>query len=137
MSIFHYAFKVKDIESTVAFYNKVLGCRLGDSTETWIDFDFFGHQLSAHISKDIPALDYCGKVDGVSVPIPHFGCIISEADFVRIQASLQKADIHFVIRPQTRYPGKKGEQLTMFVLDFSGNPIEFKAFKNPEEIFDR
>jgi len=75
MSIFHYAFKVKDLETTRKFYIEILGCEEGRSTETWIDFDFFGNQLSAHLSENLPEADYCGKVDGIMVPIPHFGCL--------------------------------------------------------------
>lgn len=132
---FHYAFKVKDIPSTKKFYVDILGCKEGRSSESWYDFDFFGHQLSAHISDDIPELDYCGKVDGVNVPIPHFGCLIDMDEFERVQAQLENANIHFVVKPQTRYSGQIGEQKTMFVLDFSGNPIEFKVYRNTEEVF--
>ncbi len=135
MTPFHYAFKIKDIPSTRKFYVEVLGCQEGRSTETWIDFDFFGHQLSAHISQSIPELDYCGKVDGISVPIPHFGCVLSTETFLQVQQRLEAASIEFVIKPYRRYEGKTGEQLTMFVLDYSGNPIEFKAFKDPEDLF--
>lgn len=135
MSAFHYAFKVKDIASTRKFYVDMLGCTEGRSTETWIDFDFFGHQLSAHISTNIPELDYCGKVDGVSVPIPHFGCILAYEQFHDIQERLSKHAVDFIVKPQTRYEGQKGEQLTMFILDLSGNPIEFKAFRNMDEVF--
>jgi extradiol dioxygenase family protein len=135
MSAFHYAFKVKDIASTRQFYIGILGCAEGRSTETWIDFDFFGHQLSAHISNNFPELDFCGKVDGISVPIPHFGCLLAREDFLRIQKKLEAAQIEFVVKPQTRYQGKVGEQLTMFVFDFSGNPIEFKSFANDAEVF--
>lgn len=135
MSAFHYAFKVKDIASTRKFYVDIMGCAEGRSTETWIDFDFFGNQLSAHISKNIPEPDYCGTVDGVSVPIPHFGCILEYEQFHEIQERLLKHDLHFIVKPQTRYEGQKGEQLTMFILDLSGNPIEFKAFRNKDEVF--
>lgn len=135
MSAFHYAFKVKDIESTRNFYVDILGCKEGRSTEHWIDFDFFGHQLSAHISTNIPPLDYCGKVDGVNVPIPHFGCILSMEQFKTVQQKLENNKIDFIVAPQLRYEGKPGEQSTMFILDFSNNPIEFKAFKNPNDIF--
>ena len=86
---FHYAFKVTDIESTRRFYVEILGCNEGRSTEHWIDFNFFGHQLSAHISNDIPPLDYCGKVDGIEVPIPHFGCILSIEQFKIVQQKLK------------------------------------------------
>lgn len=135
MRRFHYAFKVKDIGSTRRFYVDLLGCEEGRSTDTWIDFNFFGNQLSAHVSKDFPELDYCGRVDGASVPIPHFGCLLEPDEFRRIQQKLEEEQINFVLKPQTRYEGKAGEQLTMFVLDFSGNPIEFKAFSNDAEIF--
>ena len=135
MSPFHYAFKVKDIASTRSFYVDLLGCEEGRSSETWIDFNFFGHQLSAHISGDIPANDYCGKVDGVSVPIPHFGCLIAKKEFAKIQKNLEEAKIEFIVKPQLRYAGQVGEQLTMFVLDYSGNPIEFKSYSDELEIF--
>ena len=135
MHPFHYAFKIKDIPSTRKFYVEILGCEEGRSTETWIDFNFFGHQLSAHISSNIPDLDYCGQVDGVSVPIPHFGCLLSVEQFEDVQKRLEEAKIEFVVKPQKRYAGKVGEQWTMFVFDYSGNPLEFKAFSNNDEIF--
>jgi hypothetical protein len=135
MTPFHYAFKVKDIASTRAFYIDLLGCPEGRSTETWIDFDFFGHQLSAHISDAIPAHDYCGHVDGIKVPIPHFGCILTVAQFETVRQQLEQAGIVFIVKPYARYAGLTGEQLTMFCTDYSGNPIEFKAFKHPEEVF--
>lgn len=135
MRPFHYAFKVTDIESTRNFYVDILECQEGRSTENWIDFDFFGNQLSAHISKNIPELDYCGLVDGIQVPIPHFGCVLIPEQFKRIEEKLVKNNVTFLIKPQTRYPNQRGEQRTMFVLDFSNNPIEFKAFKNEEELF--
>jgi uncharacterized protein len=134
---FHYAFKVKDIQSTRDFYINILGCAEGRSTDRWIDFDFFGNQLSAHINSNMPPPDYCGLVDGVSVPIPHFGCVLAMADFNRIQLQFENNNISFVVKPQNRYTNLKGEQKTMFVLDFSGNPIEFKAFKNEAEIFEK
>ena len=135
MSLFHYAFKVKDLESTRKFYIEILGCKEGRSTESWLDFDFFDNQLSAHVSHDFPELDYCGKVDGISVPIPHFGCLLDKDKFEEVQKKLESAKIEFVIKPQKRYEGKVGEQLTMFVFDYSGNPLEFKAFSNPQEVF--
>src|SRR5690606_33530405 len=123
MRPFHYAFKVKDIDSTRRFYIDLLGCEEGRSSATWIDFNFFGNQLSAHISDQFPELDYCGQVDGVNVPIPHFGCLLEIDEFKRIQHNLEQAGIKFVVKPQTRYEGQVGEQLTMFVFDLSGNPI--------------
>lgn len=135
MRPFHFAFKVKDIETTRKFYVEILGCPEGRYTETWIDFDFFGNQLSAHISHLLPGPDYCGKVDGISVPVPHFGCVLDMEQFKTVQQNFERHHIEFIVKPQTRYENKKGEQLTMFVLDFSGNPLEFKAFKNEDEIF--
>lgn len=135
MSTFHYAFKVKDIKSTQKFYIEILGCEQGRSTETWIDFNFFGNQLSAHISDDFPKLDYCGKVDGINVPTPHFGCLLKVEEFRGVQQKFEQENVEFLIKPYTRYEGKTGEQLTMFVFDFSGNPIEFKAFSNNDEVF--
>ena len=132
---FHLAFKVKDIESTITFYHKILGCKLGRQTEHWIDFDFFGHQLSAHISENIPDLDYCGNVESLKVPIPHFGCILETTNFNTIKQRFQEHEIDFIVAPQTRYKNKRGEQQTMFVLDFSNNPLEFKSFSCNDAIF--
>lgn len=135
MNPFHLAFKVKDIASTRAFYIDILACKEGRSTDTWIDFNFFGHQLSAHISDNTPALDYCGQVDGIKVPIPHFGCLLKQSEFNATQQKLIDAGIKFLIKPQKRYQGQVGEQLTMFVFDYSGNPIEFKSFSVENEVF--
>ena len=88
------------------------------------------------MSENIPAPDYCGTVDGVKVPIPHFGVVLNNAQFEEIQKSFETHEIEFVVKPHTRYENKTGEQRTMFVLDHSGNPLEFKAFKNEEEIFE-
>jgi extradiol dioxygenase family protein len=136
MRAFHYAFKVKDIQSTKVFYIDILGCNQGRFTESWIDFDFFGNQLSAHISNNIPKPDYCGTVDGVKVPIPHYGCILTLNQFEDVRLKLEKSNCKFIVKPQIRYKGLKGEQQTMFTEDFSGNPIEFKAFQNEDEIFN-
>ena len=114
---------------------EILGCEEGRSTDSWIDFNFFGNQLSAHVSNDIPELDFCGKVDGIHVPIPHFGCLLDKETFENIQKKLELAQIDFVVKPQIRYEGKVGEQRTMFVFDFSGNPLEFKSFSNEEDVF--
>ncbi len=132
---FHLAFKVKDIKNTIKFYHTILGCTLGRQTKDWVDFDFFGHQLSAHVSDEIPELDYCGKVEGLKVPVPHFGCIVGHATFNDLKERLEKHQIDFIIKPQKRYKGKKGEQQTMFILDFSNNPLEFKNFDSDEDIF--
>ena len=135
MKIFHLAFKVKDLETTRAFYIDLLGCKEGRSTDSWVDFDFFGHQLSAHVSDDFPDLDYCGSVDGVKVPIPHFGCLLYLGEFNELQRKLEESLVRFVVKPQVRYAGQLGEQRTMFVFDYSGNPIEFKAFMDEGDVF--
>jgi len=137
MNRFHYAFKVKDIASTRKFYIDLLGCAEGRSTERWIDFDFWGHQLSAHVSKYIEPLDFCGLVDGTSVPIPHFGCIINKSAFKKIQERLELHPIEFMIKPKVRFEGQPGEQLTMFFCDFSGNPIELKSYLHPDQVFGK
>ncbi|WP_260680329.1 VOC family protein [Thalassotalea sp. PS06] len=131
---FHYAFKVKDLAGTRAFYIDILGCKEGRSTDTWVDFDFYGHQLSAHLGKVEP-LDFIGKVDGIDVPIPHFGCLLTYEQFNTLAKRLENANVEFLVKPQTRYEGKSGQQQTMFVLDFSGNPLEFKSFNDDSEIF--
>lgn len=134
-NIFHYAFKVKDLASTRDFYIEILGCTEGRSTATWIDFDLYGNQLSAHVGVVEQKLDYCGNVDGVSVPIPHFGCLLTSAQFAELSERLEKENIKFIIEPQVRYEGKSGQQKTMFVLDYSGNPLEFKSFEDNSELF--
>lgn len=100
MNPFHYAFKVKDLPSTRRFYVEILGCREGRSTETWIDFDFFGNQLSAHISDNFPDLDFCGKVEGIDVPVPHFGCLLKQDEFERIRRKLKSEEVEFIVKPQ-------------------------------------
>jgi len=134
-NIFHYAFKVKDLDSTRDFYVKILGCTEGRSTDSWVDFDLYGNQLSAHIGVMEKELDYCGSVDGVSVPIPHFGCLLTSTQFAELAARLEKERIKFIVTPQVRYEGKRGQQQTMFVLDYSGNPLEFKSLEDSSELF--
>lgn len=134
---FHYAFKVKDLDSTRKFYKDILGCREGRSTESWVDFDFFGNQISAHVGQVSSEMDYCGDVEGISVPIPHFGCLLTENQFRVIQQKLETANIKFIVKPQTRYEGKKAQQYTMFVIDFSGNPLEFKSFQDESQVYDK
>ena len=133
---FHFAFKVKDIMTTRQFYMDVMGCQEGRSTDTWVDFDLYGNQLSAHIGP-MGALDYCGLVDGIKVPIPHYGCVLSAAEFAELQGRFEAADIEFLVKPQERYVGQTGQQKTMFVLDYSGNPLEFKSMANDEELFSQ
>jgi extradiol dioxygenase family protein len=134
MRPFHYSFHVTDLASTRRFYGELLGCNEGRSTETWVDFDFFGSQISAHLGEPAKTSD-TGRVDGVAVPLPHFGAILGWDEFRAAAERLREAGINFIITPYIRYPGQPGEQATMFLRDFSGNALEFKAFKNPEHVF--
>ncbi|MCB0662718.1 MAG: VOC family protein [Saprospiraceae bacterium] len=135
-SAFHYAFQVTDIEETRHFYCNVLGCEEGRSTDTWIDFNFFGNQLSAHLGQQ-KDLDWIGKVDDKIVPIPHFGAVLDKHDFQSLASKLQANQIQFVIEPYLRFEGQAGAQWTMFIVDPSGNPLEFKAFENEENLFEK
>jgi extradiol dioxygenase family protein len=132
---FHLAFHVTDLASTRRFYCDTLGCREGRSTEHWVDFDFFGHQLSAHVVADPTPPRWTGQVDGAAVPMPHFGAIIGWDDFHALAQRVEAAGIAFIVTPRIRYQGKPGEQATMFFQDPSGNAIEMKAFRHPDEVF--
>ena len=133
---FHYAFAISGIERAREFYVRRLGCTEGRSTDHWIDFELFGHQLSAHLGK--PAGASCeGTVDGHAVPIPHFGAILEIEQFWKFAGQLRAAGISFVMEPALRFVGKPGEQATMFFLDPDGNALEFKAFVRPDEVFAR
>lgn len=132
--LFHYAFAISDIARAREFYVTRLGCREGRSTEHWIDFELFGHQLSAHLGKP-PGASCEGLVDGHAVPIPHFGAILSIAQFWAFAEQLRAAGIRFLMEPGLRFVGKPGEQATMFFLDPDGNALEFKAFVRPQEVF--
>ena len=135
MAAFHYAFLVRDLAATRGFYVELLGCREGRSAPTWVDFDFFGHQLSAHLGD--PSLNPAnrGLVDGKAVPMPHFGAVLDWQDFDALARRLESAGIAFVLKPQVRYAGLAGEQATMFLLDPAGNALEFKAFRDPAQVF--
>jgi extradiol dioxygenase family protein len=132
---FHFSFLIKSIESARDFYGGILGCREGRSTDTWVDFDFYGNQLSMHVSKEIPESKPCGIVDTIVVPIPHFGCILPWNEFHSLAERLESNNIEFIIKPTIRFAGEPVEQATMFFKDTSGNSLEFKAFKHPEHIF--
>jgi len=136
MSSFHYAFAISDIPRARDFYVGQLGCSEGRSTEHWIDFELFGHQLSAHLGR--PGGSCCeGLVDGHAVPIPHFGVILEIDEFWSFAARLRAAGIGFLMEPGLRFIGKPGEQATMFFLDPDGNALEFKAFVRAGEVFAR
>ncbi len=135
MSVFHYAFFVRDLASTRRFYGETLGCREGRSTDTWVDFDFFGNQISAHNTGAVTATQNTGQVEGILVPMPHFGAILGWDEFTAIAERIRGAGMPFILEPCIRYAGQPGEQATMFLLDPSGNALEFKSFKHPEHVF--
>jgi uncharacterized protein len=134
MAPFHHAFLVRDLGSTRRFYGELLGCREGRSTDTWVDFDFWGNQISAHLGTPPPPGGH-GHVDGIAVPMPHTGALLPWAEFETVAARLRAAEIPFVIAPMIRYAGKPEEQATMFFLDPSGNALELKAFRDPQHVF--
>ncbi|MGC6537679.1 MAG: VOC family protein [Candidatus Puniceispirillaceae bacterium] len=132
---FHLAFAVTDLAKTESFFTELLGCDTGRRAERWIDFDFFGHQITAHlVDSDLPNAE-TNPVDGEKVPSRHFGAILQWDDWQTLSQRLQKADIDFLIEPQIRFAGEVGEQATMFFRDPSGNAMEFKAFKDEAMIF--
>lgn len=132
---FHLAFPVNDLATTRQFYETVLGCRVGRTSATWIDFDFFGHQLTAHLSPSDTAAHSANTVDQKAVPVRHWGVILTMEDWETLRDRLQTYPITFVIEPYLRFAGEVGEQATMFFLDPSGNALEFKAFKHDASIF--
>jgi extradiol dioxygenase family protein len=133
---FHLAFPVRDIAATKRFYVERLGCRVGREDARWIDFDFHGHQLSAHVT-DSAEVGATNLVDGEDVPVRHFGVILTMPEWQALAARLRAAGVEFLIEPQLRFAGKAGEQATMFLLDPSGNALEFKAFADDAAIFAR
>ncbi len=134
MRPFHLAFPVKDLVSTKSFYIDVLNCQVGRSSEHWIDFDMFGHQVVAHLvdQADHPSTN---SVDGDDVPASHFGVILTMDQWHLLKDRLISHNIDFIIEPKIRFKGEAGEQATMFFLDPSGNALEFKAFKDDSSIF--
>jgi uncharacterized protein len=135
-SIFHFAFNVTDLDEARRFYGGVLGCAEGRSAPTWVDFDFFGHQLSLHLGEPF-ATRRTGRVGDQLVPMPHFGLVLALPDWERMAERLRAAGTAFVLEPQLRYPGEPGEQWTMFFCDPSGNPIEVKGFRSLEGLYAR
>ena len=134
---FHLAFPVKDLDATRAFYTGLLGCREGRSAPDWVDFDFFGHQISAHLLPAACRASDAHDVDGDDVPVRHFGLVLEWSEWHALSRRLEERSARFLIRPHVRFRGKIGEQATLFVVDPSGNAIEFKAFQDPERIFAR
>ena len=131
---FHLAFPVSDLQTVRKFYVEVLGCKTGREDNRWIDFDFYGHQISAHLTEAMPVAT-TNLVDGKAVPVSHFGMILQWNDWHQLRDRLIAASITFLIKPHIRFAGQAGEQATMFLTDPSGNGLEFKSFRNPDSIF--
>jgi len=132
---FHLAFPVDNLDQARAFYGTLLGCPEGRSAPDWVDFDFFGHQIVAHLSPGEAGHRNTSEVDGEDVPVRHFGVVLTMEQWSALAAKLRAANITFIIEPQIRFAGKPGEQATMFFLDPCGNALEFKAFKDIGQLF--
>jgi uncharacterized protein len=133
--LFHLAFPVTSLEKARAFYGGLLGCAEGHSAEDWVDFNFYGHQIVAHLAPAEAGHRNTSAVDGDPVPVPHFGAILPLDEWQRLAQKLTAAGVRFVIEPYTRFKGEVGEQATMFLLDPCGNALEFKAFKDIGRLF--
>ncbi len=131
---FHLAFPVIELESTREFYANVLGCAVGRESERWIDFDFFGHQITAHLADAAGAVSH-NPVDGDEVPASHFGAVLEWEAWQELRRKLESLGIAFLIGPRTRFAGEVGEQATFFIRDPSGNALEFKSFRDPNRLF--
>lgn len=132
---FHLAFPVDDLLAARRFYGGLLGCPEGRSAEEWIDFDLYGHQIVAHLAPDAVRSRAEKRVDGEDVPVPHFGLVLSLDQWKELAERLESAGVAFVIPPTVRFKDQPGEQATMFLLDPSGNALEFKAMANPAKLF--
>jgi uncharacterized protein len=135
LPLFHLAFPVHDIAAARRFYGELLGCPEGRSAPEWVDFNFYGHQIVAHLSPDETGHRSTSAVDGHDVPVRHFGAILPMKTWEDLADKLTKAGTKFVIEPHVRFKGQVGEQATMFFLDPSGNALEFKAFGDMSQVF--
>lgn len=134
---FHLAFPVRDLAEARAFYGNLLGCQEGRSSPEWVDFDFFGHQIVAHLSEEAGRTQAKNAVDGDDVPVRHFGVILTMEAWRGLAAKLAAEGVKFLIAPHVRFAGQPGEQATMFFHDPSGNALEFKAFADDSMVFAR
>jgi uncharacterized protein len=134
MPPFHLAFPVTSLAKAREFYGDLLGCPEGRSSEDWVDFNFYGHQIVAHLAPDSGHRD-TNIVDGDNVPVRHFGAVLPMQEWEKLAGKLKAAKTSFIIEPHIRFKGQPGEQATMFFLDPCGNAIEFKAFENPQNLF--
>lgn len=132
---FHLAFPVNDLKEAHEFYVDVLGCTTGRTSDTWIDFNFWGHQVVAHLTSEPNPLAITNQVDGKHVPAPHFGVVLEWNAWHELRDRLVAAKLEFVIEPYIRFAGLPGEQATLFILDPSGNALEFKSFKDLGQMF--
>ncbi|MDA8362497.1 MAG: VOC family protein [Gammaproteobacteria bacterium] len=132
---FHYAFPVHDLDAARAFYGGVLRCPEGRSDRTWVDFNLYGHQIVAHLDPDTDPVRTRNPVDGQDVPVPHFGVVLHMDQWRELVERLRAAGQQFIIEPGIRFRGQVGEQATVFLLDPSGNALEFKAFADPDRLF--
>jgi uncharacterized protein len=137
MQPFHLAIPVHDLAAARAFYGLLLGCAEGRSSGEWVDFDFFGHQLVAHLDPRKRPAVYHNRVDGHDVPVPHFGVVLEWGTWQQLADRMRAGGVQFVIEPGIRFAGQVGEQATMFFYDPSDNALEFKAFKDPARLFAR
>jgi hypothetical protein len=133
-SLFHLAFHVTDLDAARRFYGGVLGCREGRSTDSWVDFDFFDHQISLHLGTPFPTTR-TGRVGDQLVPMPHFGLVLELPAWEAVAQRLREAGTDFIVEPHLRYPGEPGEQWTMFFCDPSGNPLEVKGFRSLQGLY--
>ena len=134
---FHLAFPVHDLEAARAFWGGTIGCPEGRSSEEWIDFDFYGHQIVAHLAPEAVPAKASNPVDGHDVPVPHFGIVLTLDEWQALAERLTAAGVEFAIEPHIRFQGQPGEQATMFFRDPSGNAIEMKAFADLGRLFAR
>jgi extradiol dioxygenase family protein len=132
---FHLAFPVHDLDAARAFYRDVLGCGEGRSSDYWIDFDFYGHQIVTHLDPEMQPRPIHNAVDGHDVPVPHFGIVLTMGQWQALAERLKAAGTVFGIEPHIRFQGQVGEQATMFFTDPSGNALEFKAFADDSQLF--
>jgi extradiol dioxygenase family protein len=134
-NLFHLAFPVGDLAAAREFYGGVLGCSEGRSSDCWIDFDLFGHQIVAHLSPEAAGVKSANEVDADNVPVPHFGIVLPMPEWQQLAERLKAKGVKFVIEPKIRFAGEVGEQATMFFLDPSGNALEFKGFNDFSQVF--
>ena len=134
-SLFHFSFHVTNLDEARRFYSDMLGCQEGRSADTWVDFDFFSHQISLHLGEPFKT-SLTGHVGEHVVPMPHFGLVLQKDDWLALAKRLEAANMQFVIKPHLRFEGQPGEQWTMFFLDPFGNPIEVKGFSRLDTLYN-